>query len=175
MGTPKQLLHVDGKPMLLGIVEALLEGGAAGVTVVATSAMRHKLPPLPARARVAVNDDPLTEMIDSVRIGIAAAGAHDGFLVCPSDAAGITAADVRRCAAAFAAAPDRIVIATHAGRRGHPTIVPASLADAVRSPLCNAGLNQLARRHPELVIEVACDSAGPLANVNTPADYEKLT
>src|SRR5687767_13983817 len=37
MGTPKQLLHVDGKPMLLGVVDALLGGGVARVVVVTNS------------------------------------------------------------------------------------------------------------------------------------------
>jgi molybdenum cofactor cytidylyltransferase len=176
MGTPKQLLHVDGKPMLLAIVDALLGGGAARVTVVASSALRDQFPPFPPRVDFALNDDPQTEMIDSLRIGLAipAQADADGYLICPSDAARITAADVRRCVGAFAETPDRIVLATHAGRRGHPMIFPASLADVVRSAECDAGLNHLARNRPQLVREVACDSPGTIANINTPADYEKL-
>lgn len=175
MGRPKQLLDVDGKPMLLGIVDALLGGGATRITVITSSALREKLPPLPPLVGVAVNDDPRTEMIDSIRIGLTSSGPSDGFLICPSDAAGITAGDVQRCIAAFAETPDRIVIATHAGRRGHPTIVPAALAVVVQSAECDTGLHHLARNRPQLVREVACDSPGTVTNVNTPADYEKLT
>ncbi len=171
MGAPKQLLHVDGRPMLLGIVDALLDGGVARVTVVAGTALREKLPPFPPRVHIAINDDPKTEMIDSIRIGLASSGRSDGYLICPSDAARITAADVRRCIDAFAKMSDQIVIATHAGRRGHPMIFPASLIAVVYSPACDSGLNQLAKNRPQLVREVACDSPGTLANVNTPADY----
>ncbi|HEV2294477.1 MAG TPA: nucleotidyltransferase family protein [Tepidisphaeraceae bacterium] len=174
MGTPKQLLDLDGKPMLLGIVEALLAGGAARVTVVASSPLLQKFPAFPSAVTIAINDDPQTEMIDSIRIGLAASVGFDGYLVCPSDAAKIAAADVRRCIDAFTATPDRIVIATHNGRRGHPLLFPASLAAVVHASECDAGLNQLARNRPQLVREVKCDSAGTITNVNTPADYEKL-
>lgn len=174
MGTPKQLLDVDGKPMLLGIVDALLGGGASRVTVVANAGLRERFPPLPPIVGFAMNDDPQTEMIDSIRIGLGSSPAADGYLICPSDAARITAADVRRCVNAFAQSPDRIIIAAHNGKRGHPTIFPQSLASVVRSRECDAGLNHLARNRPHLVREVACDSAGTVSNVNTPADYEKL-
>lgn len=174
MGTPKQLLVVSGQPMLLGIVRALVDGGVRRVTVVVNPVLREKLPPLPPQVDIAINDQPDTEMIDSIRIGLAASTGVDGYLICPSDAAGLSAADVRRCVDGFTQTPDRIVIATHAGRRGHPMIFPASLAAVVRSPQCDAGLNQLAKRHPQLVSEVPCDSPGTTANVNTPADYQKL-
>ena len=174
MGTPKQLLHVDGQPMLLGIVDALLGGGARRVVVVTNSAVREELPSLPPQVDVVLNDDPKTQMIESIRIGLAVTPGADGYLVCPSDAARITAADVRRCVDAFAKTPGRIVIATHGGRRGHPMIFPQSLESVVQSAECDAGLNLLSRHRPHLVREVVCDSPGTVANVNTPADYEKL-
>jgi CTP:molybdopterin cytidylyltransferase MocA len=174
MGTPKQLLHVDGKPMLLGIVDTLLGGGVARVTVVTNSAVREQLPSLPQNVDVVLNDNPKTQMIQSIRIGLTATPAADGYLVCPSDAARITAADVRRCLEAFAETPGHIVIATHDGRRGHPMIFPNTLARVVQSEECDAGLHQLSRNRPQLVREVICHSPGTVSNVNTPADYEKL-
>ena len=174
MGTPKQLLDVDGKPMLLGIVDALLAGGVNSVTVVVNTAIREQLTALPPRVALALNDDPQTDMIDSIRIGLASAPGADGYLVCPSDAARLAATDVRRCVDTFARSPDRIVMGTHAGRRGHPMIFPAALADVVRSAECDGGLNQLSRARPHLVCEVPCDSPATISNVNTPADYARL-
>src|SRR5688500_1587034 len=174
MGTTKQLLHVDGKPMLLGIVDALLGGGVARVVVVTNSEVREALPSLPLRVDIVLNDDPKTQMIESIRIGLLASPAADGYLVCPSDAARITAADVRRCVEAFAETPGHIVIATHDGTRGHPMIFPQTMGAVVQSADCDTGLNLLSQHRPPLVREVACDSPGTVSNVNTPADYEKL-
>jgi molybdenum cofactor cytidylyltransferase len=181
MGAAKQMLDVGGRPMLLGVVDALLNGGVAGVTIVASGEVAAELTTLPAGVAVVVNDDPASQMIDSVRIGLGAdgqAGQEDvhvqGYLVCPCDVAGLSADDVRRCVTAFAESPGRIVVATHAGRRGHPMIFPASLVSVVCSMECDAGLNRLARNRPQLVREIACDSPATVANVNTRADYERL-
>lgn len=175
MGTMKQMLPVNGLPMVMQVLDALLGGGADEVILVAHEALRAALPDLPPRVRIVANDDPDTAMIDSVRIGTAAAGEHPaGILVCPADAAGVAAGDVRRCIDAFRASPDRIVIATHHRRRGHPLIFPALLAEGVRSGECDTGLNQLARNRPALVRTVECDSPGAVANVNTPEDYQRL-
>lgn len=178
MGTPKQLLDVNGRPMLMAIVSALLDGGVTQITVVVNAQMEPRLAGLlPKHVRVVCNADRASEMIDSVRLGMDAesgAAAPTGYLVCPCDAAGIAAADVRRCVESFAEVPDRIVVAKYAGKRGHPTIFPASLAGAVRSSECDVGLNQLARNRPDLVREVACESPGTIANINTPADYERM-
>lgn len=175
MGTMKQLLPINGVPMVVQVIEALLGGGVDEVILVAHEALRTALRDLPPSVRVVANDDPDTAMIDSVRIGTAAAGEHPaGLLVCPADAAGLAAHDVRRCIDAFRAAPDQIIIATYHNRRGHPLIFPISLAAAVQSSECDTGLNQLARNRPALVHTVECDSPGAIANVNTPTDYRRL-
>jgi len=174
MGTMKQLLDVGGVPMVTHVVEALRAGGADEVIVVANPKLDEALVDPPRDVRVVINDDPETEMIDSVRLALNASAGADGWLICPCDAAGITLQDVRRCVDAFAATPDRIIVATHNGKRGHPMIFPASLAEVVRSPECDGGLNQLARNRPQLIRTIECDSPGTVANVNTPQDYERL-
>ena len=176
MGTLKQLLPVDGLPMVMHVVEALRAGGAGEVIVVASPALKEAIVDPPRDVRVVVNGDPETDMIDSIRIALdAAEGAGaDGFLICPCDAVGIATADVRRCTDAFTETPDHIVVATHNQKRGHPMLFPASLATSVRSPECDDGLNHLARNRPQLLRTVECDSPGTVANVNTPADYQKL-
>jgi molybdenum cofactor cytidylyltransferase len=174
MGTPKQLLPVNARPMVLGVIDALRAGGADALTLVVSSQLRDRLGDLSAGVRIVINDDETSEMIDSVRMGVATAGPCDGYLVCPSDAAGIAADDVRRCVGAFHQTPEQIIIASHAGRRGHPVIFPATLASVVRSRECDAGLNQLARNRPQLVRVVECVSPGTVTNVNTREDYERL-
>ncbi len=160
--------------MVVGIVDALCAGGCAGAIIVGNLATVGQLPTLPLIVRTAVNDDPASEMIDSIRIGLRAAPAAQGYLVCPCDAAGIIAADVQRMIAAFSASVDGIIIARHDGRRGHPVIIPATLADAVLSPECDSGLNHLARNRPNQVREVECESPGTIVNINTPDDYRRM-
>ena len=182
MGTAKALLPVGGRPMVVGVVDALIEGGVDEVVVVISRAIEQALwlPAWPRPVQLVINDDPDGPMIASVRLGLAAHEAsgvverHDGILVCPCDAAGLAAADVRRCVEAFVREPARIVIASRHGRKGHPLIFPVSLIEAVKSDECEQGLNHLARNRPGCVMLIPCSSAGTVANVNTPQDYDQI-
>jgi molybdenum cofactor cytidylyltransferase len=174
MGTAKALLPIDGRPMLLHILDALRAGGAHRIALVTNSDLHAALPDLPQGIHLVINNDPATEMIDSIRLGLETLHRWQppsGFLVCPCDAAGVTSDDVRRCIVAFNETPDRIIIAGHAGRRGHPLIFPAAMAGTVLSTECDGGLNHLARNRPDQVRLVECASPGTISNVNTPDDY----
>jgi molybdenum cofactor cytidylyltransferase len=183
MGAPKQLAVVGGRPMLLAVIEPLLASRVAGVVVVTHSLIAERLgallgPPAdaPGRIQLVLNDDESSEMIDSVRLGLRSCHDYDaaygaaGFLVCPGDQPGIHAADFDACIAAFERKPDPIVIATHAGRRGHPLIFPAGDAGFVQSAACDAGLNALPRAFPRRVLAVECGSGAVVQDVDTPED-----
>lgn len=181
MGADKQLLDVDGRPLVRAAVEPLLAAGAAGVVVVtrAVIAKQLELDDL-GYVVLAINDDERSEMIDSIRVGLRAWRVRarwepsDGLLVCPGDQARIARDDVAACVGAFRAQPGRIVIATRGGRRGHPIIVPIALVGEIESSACDGGLNELPRRHADRVVEVACASEGVTRDVDTPADYEQM-
>lgn len=190
MGRCKQLIEIDGVPMLLAIVQQLAASRIAGVAIVTRPDIEEALRshPLAAGQFPACGDGSSTEiifaynpsddaeMIDSVRIGLQAwkqresSGASNGLLVCPADHPGIISADFDACIAAFQAEPHRIIIAWRDGRRGHPIIFPASLVAVVQSPACDDGLNALPRDHANLVREVPCRSPGVLTDIDTPDD-----
>ncbi|MFQ5490797.1 MAG: NTP transferase domain-containing protein, partial [Phycisphaerae bacterium] len=119
-------------------------------------------------------------MIDSIRLGVkawqnqTAINPHDGILVCPADLPTITTADFDACTAAFRRQPDRIVIGTHAGRRGHPLIFPAELIGFVKSTQCDQGLHALPRMQADRVLYVPCPSPGVTRDVDTPDDLSSL-
>ena len=181
MGAAKQLLDVGGTTMLDALLAPLMAARVSGVLLVTHSGLVDRL----ALDRflnlfVALNDDETSEMIDSVRIGLDAwharqpIGDRDGFLICPADHPGISTADFDACIAAFEGAPDRIVVAARAGRRGHPMIFPAALAGVVRSGVCDRGLNALPRAHADRVVCVECPSPGVTRDIDTPAEYRGL-
>lgn len=178
MGAPKPLLPLWGAPLLMAALEPLkrrLDGVAAVTRTPIAEALRARAP----EVSWLINDDPDAGMIDSVRIGLAhwrerGAGPGDGALICPGDAPGLAEATVRACAAAFQGAPDRIHIASHGGRRGHPIVFAFAHAEFILSPACDAGLRALARCFPEQVSPVERDDPAILRNVNTPQDYGGL-
>ncbi len=184
MGLDKQLLDIGGQSMLAGVLDVLERSRVCSVTLVTHSGITaHIETNRFAKLSVVINDDQKSHMIDSVRMGIAAAchgrvgremAPSDGFLILPADQPGIDAADIDRCIAVFSTDATRIVIATHGERRGHPMIFPASLEPFVRSDACDGGLNALPRTHADRVTTVPCGSPGVVRDIDTPDDYKKL-
>lgn len=177
MGAPKILLDLNGQSMLTTVVESLLGSMVTGVLVVTNSDLMNRLPPLSNRVKFALNHDLSTDMIGSIRCGIAAwreqieLHENDGFLICPADHPGITPADFNRCITAFHEDPTRIVIACREAKQGHPMIFPASNVPFVESTACDHGLNMLPRTHADRVRLVECDSPGITRDIDTLDDY----
>ncbi|MCH7720503.1 MAG: nucleotidyltransferase family protein [Planctomycetes bacterium] len=206
MGRAKQLLDCGGRPMLFAVLEPLTAADVAGVALVTNRSIVERIDVIetggPSRQTlvgsagpglqtwageseretfIVYNDDPSSEMIDSVRIGLAAwderesIDRQDGFLVCPGDHPGIPTKDLNQCIRAFIDTPGRIVIATRGGRCGHPIIVPADLTTFVESSACDGGLNALRHAFPDRVVHVATVSEAVIRDVDTPDDYEALS
>ncbi len=177
MGHDKQLIDIAGKPMLRHVVDTLLAADVAQVVVVTRRAISdqlglHTVP----HVLVAFNEDASTEMIDSVRIGLnAIENAPAGILVCPGDLPRLTIDDAKSCIDAFGKRPDRIIIATRHGRRGHPLIIPFSLSPFIHSVDCDDGLHRLRLVHADLVQPVECMSDGVLHDADTPDDLPPKT
>lgn len=179
MGRAKQLIDVRGRPMLVHVLETILAADVARITLITSTAIRQSLKlPETNRVHCVINDDAMSEMIDSIRLGLrdcataAPLRDTDAVLVCPGDLPALTANDVDVCITALRRRPDRIVIAVRAGRRGHPIIFPAELIPFVESNACDHGLNELPRALPKRVLEVECPSDGILHDVDTPADLD---
>jgi molybdenum cofactor cytidylyltransferase len=176
-GSVKQLYEHDGQTMLERVIEAVVAGRPDGVVVVTRSDVSEVI-----RKRVGDrvvwehNDDPAAEMIDSVRKGLVALGdafspsGTDGVLVCPGDLIRLTSADVARCVGACREHPDRVIVATHGGRRGHPLVFPFDLCPFVQSNACDGGLRSLPRHCADRILEVECVSVGVLHDVDRPED-----
>ena len=177
MGRPKQLLTFRGSTMAATVTQTLLDADLSGVVMVTRTELTDALHlPSDSRVHLAINDDPHSEMIDSIRIGLAALDQFqprpdDGVLVVPGDMPRLTSQTCRVCMSEFAANPQQIVIAVHEGRRGHPLIFPFAMRDAVDE--LDGGLNLLPRRHPERIHPIDVDDPGAQVDVDTARDYEQ--
>jgi molybdenum cofactor cytidylyltransferase len=185
MGRPKQLLEIHGQPMLVTVLRAALAADVADITVVTWGDIgRTTAQQLPHdelhRVSLVENADEQSEMIASVRLALrdrlerGNIGARDGFLVCPGDLPGLAASDCDACIAAFRVAPQQIVVATHAGRRGHPLIFPTRMAEFVLSSACDSGLNALPRMHALDVRTVERPTMGVTRDIDTLGDLDAL-
>lgn len=97
----------------------------------------------------------------------------DGWLLIPADHPLLSPATLQKLIVFWRQSPSQIVLPTCAGRRGHPTLLPWSLAADVLGLPGDVGINHLIRQHPELVIEVPVDDPTVVMDIDTPEDYER--
>jgi molybdenum cofactor cytidylyltransferase len=182
MGRPKLLLPWQGRLVIEQVIAALRAAGIARLLVVVS-------PDLPELARVAsaagaatfLLAAPTADMRATVEAGLAwieqtwSPRDEAGWLLVPADHPVLDPSVVRQLLEAWQSQPDRtIFVPTHAGRRGHPTLLAWSEVAALRASPLGEGLNRFIRSRPERTAEVPVDSDLILADLDTPEDYARL-
>lgn len=127
MGTPKQLLEIGGKPLVVRAAEAALDSAAWPVVVVLGAHAEHIRPAL-ARLPVLVTENPAWAegMASSLRAGLETlrtfSRALDGALVAVADQPAFSAEVIARLVTARHESGRSIAAARYAGRLGVPAL-----------------------------------------------------
>jgi molybdenum cofactor cytidylyltransferase len=181
MGRPKLILPVSGVSLIARVVAALRAGGADRVVVVAPPGDAPGASELIADAEgqggeVVVLDRATADMRASFERGLnwlEQDPRPDGLLLCPGDSPGLSEALVSRVVQGFQEHPDRIIIPTYEGTRGHPVALPWRLAADVRCLPVGVGVNALIAAHADRVLTLDLGDPNALADMDTPEDYAR--
>lgn len=182
MGRPKLSLPLGNRTVLECVIDAIREGGVRDVLVVLAPHSRELRPSAErAGAAVLLLDEETLDMRTTVERGLVWLTDHchpdpnDAWLLAPADHPTLDSAVVRRLLAARAERPDRsLLVPTHAGKRGHPTLIEWQHVQAIRDLPQGLGLNAFLRARSAETFEVPVDTATILSDLDTPADYERL-
>lgn len=177
MGTPKQLLTIDGKPLLVRVVEAALASPAWPVIVV-LGANAEQIRPTLARLPVLVAENVAWAegMAASIRAGVTTlqqfSRAMDGMIIALCDQPAFSTATIEQLLAAQRETGRSIVAARYADRQGAPAVFMhehfATLASLTGEEGARALLNGASR-------PVAAVDLPELAfDLDTPADYAAI-
>lgn len=173
-GSPKQLVRLNGRPLLHLAVSRAVEVAGQAVTVV-LGANAADLAPLLRHtpAAVVINRDWAEGMGSSVRAGIARVPATaDAALLMLADQAAVTAEDLRRLVSTWRRQPHCIVSAHYAGTAGVPAIFPREDFPALSALRGDAGARALLKRGGERLVRVPLQSAA--IDIDTPEDLLNL-
>jgi 4-nitrophenyl phosphatase len=181
-GRPKQLLDWGGVPLLAHAVDIALDSGLGPVVVVLgcqAQAARAAL-----GARTALGARPVQMVMNwrweeglstSVQAGLAALPPEtEAAILMQCDQPLLTANLLQALAACCEEAGAAIVHPTCAGRRGTPTLFSRSLFPELAAVTGDVGGRVVIARHPEAVATVEAIDPDALADIDTPADYERL-
>ena len=173
-GSPKQLVRVDGRPLLHSAVSRATEIAGHSVSVV-LGAHAAELAPLLSHssASIVINRDWAEGMASSIRAGISRlSGSCNGVMLVLADQAAVTADDLRRLATTWRRQPEYIVAAQYGATVGAPAVFPASCFRDLAELRGDRGAQALFRRNPDRVIRVPMDSAS--IDIDTPEDLLRL-
>ena len=177
MGAANKLtLELGGTALVLRSVDAALGADVAPVLVVTGSDAESVRDALGSRhADFVHNADHAEGMGTSIAAGARALpGDIDAALLCLGDMPRVAAPHVAALCAAFDDAPaDAICVPVHGGRRGHPVLFAAAYRPALERLTGDHGARGILEAHPGSVIEVEVPDDGVLADIDTPADFDR--
>lgn len=174
-GSPKQLVRVNGRPLMHAAVSRAVEVAGHSVTVV-LGANAAELAPLlrHSPASIVINRDWSEGLASSIRAGVARLpGSCTGALIMLADQAAVTAEDLKRLAGLWRRQPEYIVAAQYGAVLGAPAIFPSSCFRDLAALRGDRGAGALFRRNPDRVVRVPMESAA--LDIDTPEDLLRLT
>ena len=178
MGSPKQLIEIEGRPLLVRAIEAALTAPVWPVVVV-LGANAAAIRPVIAHLPVLVVENPAWPegMASSIREGIGAlrqfSRTLDAAVLALCDQPGFSAATVESLLAAHRATGRGIVAARYAGRLGAPALFTRGHFAALSALTGEEGARDLLKADPTLV--AAVDLPELARDLDTPADLRDLT
>jgi molybdenum cofactor cytidylyltransferase len=171
MGGPNKLMaDFAGTPLVRRVADAMSASKLrATVAVIGHQSQRVRAALEGSDVRLVDNPDYVTGLASSLKVGVKALPPDAaGALIALGDMPGVTTQDVDRLIEAFLGARGTsIVRATHAGKRGNPVILPASLFADVMDLAGDTGARHLVETSDLPIIDVEIGEAASL-DVDTP-------
>ena len=176
MGRIKQLVPwptVEGaKPLVAAAYDAIRPICDEMVVVLGheADAVAAALGDRPYRRAASHSDAP---MFESIRAGLEAARSIDPnatIVLQPGDHPEVAAATLTTLTDASRQRPVQAIIPEHAGRGGHPVLIPGHIAVILLDTDCPTGLGDFWADHPELCVRLPVDDPFILRDIDTPFD-----
>jgi len=174
MGQPKQLLSINGQPMVRRVTEAVCASGLAQVVVVVGAHARRvseALSGLPVE--LVYNQDWQEGMSTSLRIGLRALRPDiEAVLVVLADQPALTSGLLQRLVERYRVTKAPIVAPFYQGYRGNPVLFDRSLFPELLAIQGDRGGRMIIARHEEKTERVALDDPAVLQDLDTVEEYE---
>jgi CTP:molybdopterin cytidylyltransferase MocA len=170
LGRPKQLVEVDGEPLLRRVARSALATLPLECVVVLDGGAPFEATLAGLDLRIVRIEDGHAGMAASLRAGVAALDARcAGALVAVTDQPALDAGHLDALCATWRAAPTLAVASAYANVVGVPALLPRSWFGAVASLSGDVGARELLRSRSDVVAIAAPKLA---RDIDTPRDLE---
>jgi CTP:molybdopterin cytidylyltransferase MocA len=176
IGSPKPFLTIGDKTFVEVIAERLQTAGIHSVVAVFNHAHRNQLKEisLPDYSCI-VNTRPDLGQLYSFQLALRAL--HSGtraVLLCLVDHPCVLTETYRLLVAESAESPQKILIPTFRGRKGHPVVFPRLLFQELLDTPLRLGAHSVVQEHSEMVLLVSVSDEGVVLDIDTSQDYSRI-
>ncbi|WP_258358484.1 selenium cofactor biosynthesis protein YqeC [Moorella sulfitireducens (nom. illeg.)] len=173
-GSVKQLVPIDGQPMVLrvaAVARAAMPGDV--VVVLGNEADRVAVALEGLAVNIAFNPAYRHGLSTSLQAGLAALGPEcQAALFVLADQPGVTPGVITRLCGAYLQERKKIVVPVYRGRRGNPVLIDRAFWPEIMASQGDVGAREIIRAHPEEVLAVEVDCPGVVQDIDTPAQYQ---
>jgi putative nucleotidyltransferase with HDIG domain len=177
MGAFKPLLPIGGQTVIERSISIFKTSGIETIFVVTG----YRAPEInravqSSDVRIVENREYERGMFSSVTAGVGNLSAETtgAFFITPVDICLVRPLTVRLLTAAFEKNSGKIVHPCFDSKRGHPPLIPISLASVILKNKSNARLETILEQFEHLAVDVPVPDRHILLNMNSPQDYENV-
>jgi molybdenum cofactor cytidylyltransferase len=177
MGTPKQLLRLDGKPLLERTLESVRKSRVSEIILVlGFAADKVKEQISLAQLKIIENPDYEQGMGTSLRTGLAAIDPNaSAALIVLADQPFVQPETLDTLIEYHSTTSAQIVIPTFNGFRGNPVLLDRAVLPELRGLSGDVGCRAIFGSHTEGIRKVPVNDPGILLDVDSPEDLNKLS
>jgi molybdenum cofactor cytidylyltransferase len=176
IGRPKPFLEIGDHTFVEVIVERLRTAGIHNVVAVFNHAHRDQLKEISLPdCSCLINTRPDLGQLYSFQIALRALPPETrAALLCLVDHPCVRTETYQLLAAESAESPEKILIPTFRGRKGHPVIFPRLLFQELLHTPLGLGAHAVVQEHSDLVLLLPVRDEGVVQDIDTPQDYSRV-
>jgi molybdenum cofactor cytidylyltransferase len=176
MGTAKQLLRLDGRPLLQYVLDSVRTSSVAEIILVLgfeAQAIEQEIDT--NDVRVVLNQNYRQGIGTSLKAGLASVDSDaQAALIALADQPFVRSATLDRLISEHRASKAQIVIPTYRGFRGNPVLLDRSVFSEVMALTGDVGCRAIFGDHTEGIVKVAVDDVGILLDIDRQSDFEQV-
>ena len=175
MGKPKQIISLQGAPMLQRVLETFRGSRVGRVVVVLGGNAAEVRKRVKFAGELALVNEGFSEgMSSSLRMGLMAAGDADAAIVALGDQPFVLPATINKMVLAYEKSGAQVVIPTYRGKWGNPVLFDRSAFPQIEEIRGDVGARSVVQRNA-YVLEVKVRDRGVLIDIDTLSDLESAS
>ncbi|MGZ4895117.1 MAG: NTP transferase domain-containing protein [Candidatus Angelobacter sp.] len=177
MGTPKQLLRIDGETMLERTLKNLRASNVSEIVLVLGYAAESVKKEISTEGvKIVHNPNYEQGMGTSLRTGLAAVDANaTAALIVLADQPWVGSDTLNSLIACHGESTPQIIIPTYKGFRGNPVLLDRSVFPELQGLTGDVGCRAIFGEHTENILKLPVDDSGILLDVDSRDDFETLS